>query len=128
MLTKFSHDHPDGPNEVLIEKANKLPVGEVMLVQPGSTTELQCSSQCFPACLITWFYQGTTLSTNASISFTPVIPPYAAALSCIASNPVTGQNGSAMTTVEVPGEQMPRVGVRNDFITSMGLLLPLDTC
>nr|XP_040028917.1 hemicentin-2-like [Gasterosteus aculeatus aculeatus] len=91
-----------GPNEVLIEKANELPVGEVMLVQPGSTTELQCSSQCFPACLITWFYQGTTLSTNASISFTPVIPPYAAALSCIASNPVTGQNGSAMTTVEVP--------------------------
>ncbi|XP_037315789.2 hemicentin-2-like [Pungitius pungitius] len=91
-----------GPNEVLIKEANKRPVGQVMLVQPGSTTELQCLSQCFPVCLITWFYQGTALSTNASISFTPVIPPYAAALSCVASNPVTGQNGSAMTTVEVP--------------------------
>ncbi|KAM8909216.1 cell adhesion molecule CEACAM5-like isoform 2-T2 [Spinachia spinachia] len=91
-----------GPNEVLIKKANERPVGGVMLVQPGSTTELQCLSQCFPVCLITWFYRGMTLSTNGSISFTPVIPPYAAALSCIASNPVTGQNGSAMTTVEVP--------------------------
>ncbi|XP_075932331.1 cell adhesion molecule CEACAM5-like [Anarhichas minor] len=116
-----------GPNEVLIEKPNEGPVGEVMLVQAGSTTELRCATDCFPVCLITWFYEGAVLSTNASISFTPVIPPYAAALSCMASNPVTGQNSSAVTEVEVPdgptyvvitGPRDLEIGVTASFVCS----------
>ncbi|XP_034719375.1 hemicentin-2-like isoform X2 [Etheostoma cragini] len=91
-----------GPDEVLIVKPDKQSVGEMMFTQPGSTTELQCSTDCFPACSINWFYRGSLLATNASILFTPVTPPYENTLTCIALNPVTKKNRTAETTVVVP--------------------------
>lgn len=103
--------YPDGPDETLIMKPNKGPVGEVMFAEPGSTTELRCSADCFPACHINWVYNGKPLSTNATISFTPVTPPYEAALICVAFNSVTKQNRTALTTVVVPGKQISEVEV-----------------
>lgn len=94
----------DGPDEVLIVKPNDGPVGEAMIAQSGSTTELQCVTDCFPVCSITWLYRGTVLATNASISFTPETPPYEAALTCVAFNSVTKRNRTAETTVMVPGK------------------------
>lgn len=92
-------------------KPNKGPVGEAIFTQPGSTTELQCLTDCFPVCSITWFYQGMVLATNASIFFTPVTPPYEAALTCVAFNSVTKKNRTAETTVVVPGKLI--IGVNN---------------
>ncbi|KAL7371074.1 hypothetical protein ABVT39_018129 [Epinephelus coioides] len=91
-----------GPYEVLIVEPNETPVGEVMFALPGSTTELQCLPDCFPLCSIKWFYHGMLLSTNASISFTPEMPPYEANLTCVASNPVTKESRVAKTIVVVP--------------------------
>jgi len=106
----------DGPDQVLIvNPSDGAAVGESMMVQPGSTTELRCAAACFPACLVAWFYDGSALSTNASVAFTPATTPNAAALSCTAANPLTGKNGSAVTTVEEPGKQRSRgVEVRHD--------------
>ncbi|KAA8579990.1 hypothetical protein FQN60_005525, partial [Etheostoma spectabile] len=92
----------DGPDEVLIVKPDKESVGEMMFTQPGSTTELQCLTDCFPACSINWFYRGSLLATNASILFTPVTPPYENPLTCMALNPATKKNRTAETTVVVP--------------------------
>ncbi|KAM8739921.1 cell adhesion molecule CEACAM5-like [Acanthopagrus schlegelii] len=91
-----------GPGEVLIVKPNKEPVGQEMFAMDGSTTELQCLTDCFPVCSTTWFYRGGLLSRNASISFTPVTPPYETALTCVAFNSVTKRNRTAATTVVVP--------------------------
>ncbi|XP_022605296.1 hemicentin-1-like isoform X1 [Seriola dumerili] len=91
-----------GPDEVQIVKRSKGPVGEEMVVLTGSTTELQCLTDCFPVCSITWFYHDKFLSTNASILFTPVTPPYKAALTCVAFNSVTKENRTAETVVVVP--------------------------
>lgn len=94
-------------------KPKKGPVGEEMFAPPGSTTELQCLTDCFPACSITWFYHGALLATNASIFFTPVTPPYKAALTCVAFNSVTKTNRTAETTVVVPGKQISGAEGRN---------------
>ncbi len=94
-------------------KPEKGPVGEEMFALLGSTTELQCVTDCFPACSITWFYHGAFLAANASIFFTPVTPPYEAALTCVAFNSVTKTNRTAETTVVVPGKQALGADARN---------------
>ncbi|KAF1372512.1 hypothetical protein PFLUV_G00266250 [Perca fluviatilis] len=91
-----------GPDEALIVKPDEEPVGEMMFTLPGSTTELQCLTDCFPACSINWFYRGSLLATNASILFTPVTPPYEDTLTCTAFNPATKKNRTAETTAVVP--------------------------
>ncbi|XP_071358435.1 cell adhesion molecule CEACAM5-like [Trachinotus anak] len=91
-----------GPGEVLIAQPNKGPVGEELVVLPGSTTELQCLTDCLPVCSIAWFYHGTLVSTNASMLLTPETPPYKAALACVAFNSVTKRNRTAETVVAVP--------------------------
>ncbi|KAM3587539.1 uncharacterized protein V6R79_008634 [Siganus canaliculatus] len=91
-----------GPYEVLMVEPGKGPVAEEIIALAGSTIELQCSTSCFPTCSITWFYQGRLLSTNASIVFTPVAPPYESTLTCVASNSVTKTNRTAETTIVVP--------------------------
>ncbi|KAG8005821.1 Mitogen-activated protein kinase 12, partial [Nibea albiflora] len=91
-----------GPDKVLIVKPKKGPVGEEMFALPASVTELQCLTDCFPVCSISWFYHGTLLSTNATIFFTPETPPNEAALTCVAFNSVTKKNKTAETTVVVP--------------------------
>lgn len=83
---------------------DKGPVGEEMFTLPGSSTELRCVTDCFPVCSITWFYHGKLLSTDSSIVFSPVTPPYKTLLSCVASNSATEENRTAETTVVVPGE------------------------
>ncbi len=98
-----------------ILQPNKGPVGGDIVTLPGSTTELQCSANCVPACTFKWFYEGELLATNASISFTPVAPPNEASLSCVAFNSETEQNGTAETSVIVPGKPIQEVGVRNAF-------------
>lgn len=98
---------PDGPNDVLIVEPDKGPVGEEMFTLPGSTTELQCVTDCFPACSITWFYHGKLLSTNSTIVFMPITPPYETPLSCVASNSATEENRTAETTVVVAGKLKP---------------------
>ncbi|XP_067437255.1 carcinoembryonic antigen-related cell adhesion molecule 1-like [Thunnus thynnus] len=116
-----------GPDKVLIVKPNTGSVGERILVLPGSTTELQCLADCFPVCSITWYYHDTLLATNASIFFTPVTPPYQAALTCVAFNSVTKKNRMAETTVVVPdgpknvtisGPDSLEVGVTASFTCS----------
>lgn len=96
---------PDGPDKVLIVKPKKGPVGKEMFALPASVTQLQCLTDCFPACSISWFYHGTFLSTNATIFFTPGTPPNEAALNCVAFNSVTKKNKTAETTVVVPGKK-----------------------
>ncbi|KAE8281723.1 hypothetical protein D5F01_LYC20723 [Larimichthys crocea] len=91
-----------GPDKVLIVKPKKGPVGKEMFALPASVTQLQCLTDCFPACSISWFYHGTFLSTNATIFFTPGTPPNKAALNCVAFNSVTKKNKTAETTVVVP--------------------------
>lgn len=113
---------PDGPGEVLIVKPNKEPVGQEMFTMDGSTTELQCLTDCFPVCSTTWFYRGGLLSRNASISFTPVTPPYETALTCVAFNSVTKRNRTAATTVVVPGE------TKSETILFKWLMTHISTC
>eukprot|EP00064_Thunnus_orientalis_P012022 superscaffoldBa00001797_g12055 len=90
-------------------------------------SELQCLADCFPVCSITWYYHDTLLATNASIFFTPVTPPYQAALTCVAFNSVTKKNRMAETTVVVPdgrknvtisGPDSLEVGVTASFTCS----------
>ncbi|XP_035802261.1 hemicentin-1-like [Amphiprion ocellaris] len=90
-----------GPTKMEMVKPNNALVAEVLYILPGSTTELQCLADCFPTCSITWFYNNTLLATNASILFTPDTSQYKAALTCVASNPLSKENKTAETTVVV---------------------------
>ncbi|TNN43307.1 Carcinoembryonic antigen-related cell adhesion molecule 5 [Liparis tanakae] len=93
-----------GPDQVVIETSDGGGWGGPVMVLPGSTTELRCAAACFPACRVAWFYGGAALSTDASLAFTPTNTPNSVlALSCTASNPLTGRNGSAVAYVEQPG-------------------------
>lgn len=113
---------PDGPKDVLIVEPDKGPVGEEMFTLPGSTTELQCVTDCFPVCSIAWFYHGKLLSTNSSIVFTPVTPPSKTPLSCVASNSATKETRTAETTVVVAGELKSEDDKNGSFHTP----LPID--
>ncbi|XP_030211143.1 carcinoembryonic antigen-related cell adhesion molecule 5 [Gadus morhua] len=118
---------PFGPSKVQIVEVNKGAVGKELTALAGSITALQCVADCYPACSISWFYNGKMLSRNASISFTPVTPPNQAVLRCVAYDPLTMKNSSAETTVIVPygpvdvtisGSPSIEVGVKASFTCS----------
>ncbi|XP_047431461.1 carcinoembryonic antigen-related cell adhesion molecule 5-like [Mugil cephalus] len=113
-----------GPEKVAIVEPNKGPLGDVTFALPGSMTVLQCLAGCFPVCSIAWFYNGTLLSRNTSILFTPITSSYKATLTCEAFSAATQKTETAKTTVIVPdgpknvvisGPDSLQVGVTTTF-------------
>lgn len=72
---------------------------------PGSTTALQCSAACYPACTYGWIYNGRLVGVNASFSLTPVSQTDESPLTCVTYNSVTQIHSSVETTVVLLGEQ-----------------------